>query len=49
MAGNCHLVEVEPIEERKEVTLIVGVAVRVGVLGQAVSSKVEGDDTNAFE
>jgi hypothetical protein len=43
------LVELEPIEQRQEVTLVLGVAVRVAVPAQAVSTKVERDHTNAIE
>ena len=49
MARDRHPVELEPIEEPEQVALVVGVAVRVAVLAQAVTSKVECDYANAGE
>jgi hypothetical protein len=49
MAGDRCLVQLEPIEQPNEVALVIGVAVRVGVPAEAVSSKVERNHANACE
>ena len=44
-----HLVELEPIQQPEQIALVVRVAVRVAVLAEAVTAKVERDHANAPE